>query len=44
MYDDDICLMALSPASLQELIDICYDLSVQKLSIFQLIHVVFYGV
>ena len=23
MYADDICLMALSPASLQELIDIC---------------------
>ena len=27
MYADDICLMAPSPASLQELIDICYDFS-----------------
>ena len=30
MYADDICLMAPSPASLQELIDICYDLSIQN--------------
>ena len=27
MYADDICLMAPSPASLPELIDICYDFS-----------------
>ena len=30
MYADDICLMAPSPASLQELIDIYYDFSVQN--------------
>ena len=30
MYADDICLMAPSPVSLQELIDICYDFSVQN--------------
>ena len=30
MYPDDICLMAPSPAALQELIDICYDFSVQN--------------
>ena len=30
MYADDICLMVPSPAALQELIDICYDFSVQK--------------
>ena len=30
MYVDDICLMAPSPAALQELIDICYDFSVQN--------------
>ena len=30
MYADDICLMALSPAALQELIDICFDFSVQN--------------
>ena len=30
MYADDICLMATSPASLQELIDICYDFRVQN--------------
>ena len=30
MYADDICLMAPSPAALQELIDICYDFSVQN--------------
>ena len=30
MYTDDICLMAPSPASLQELTDICYDFSVQN--------------
>ena len=30
MYADDICLMAPSPASLQELIDICYDFSIQN--------------
>ena len=30
MYADDICLMAPSPASLQELIDICYDPSIQN--------------
>ena len=30
MYADDICLMAPSPAALQELIDICYDSSVQN--------------
>ena len=29
MYTDDICLMAPSPAALQELIDICYDFSVE---------------
>ena len=28
MYADDICFMALSPAALQELINICYDFSV----------------
>ena len=30
MYADNIYLMAPSPASLQELIDICYDFSVQN--------------
>ena len=30
MYADDICLVAPSPAALQELIDICYDFSVQN--------------
>ena len=30
MYADDICLMAPSPAALQELIDICYDFSVRN--------------
>ena len=30
MYADNICLMAPSPAALQELIDICYDFSVQN--------------
>ena len=30
LYADDICLMALSPAYLQEFIDICYDFSVQN--------------
>ena len=30
MYDDDIGLMAPTPAALQELIDICYDFSVQN--------------
>ena len=30
MYADDICLMAPSAAALQELIDICYDFSVQN--------------
>ena len=30
MYADDICLMAPSPAALQELIDIYYDFSVQN--------------
>ena len=30
MYADDICLMAPSPAALQELIDICYYFSVQN--------------
>ena len=30
MYADDICLMAPSPAAWQELIDICYDFSVQN--------------
>ena len=53
MYADDICLMAPSPASLQELIDIYYDFSVQsfyismnvkKRSIFQLIQMVLFGV
>ena len=29
-YADDICLMAPSPVALQELIDICYDFSVQN--------------
>ena len=31
MYADDICLMAPSPAALQELIDICCDFSVQMI-------------
>ena len=30
MYDDDICLMAPSPAALQKLINICYDFSMQN--------------
>ena len=30
MLADDICLMAPSHAALQELIDICYDFSVQN--------------
>ena len=30
MYTDDICLMAPSPAALQELINICYDFSVRN--------------
>ena len=30
MYADDICLMAPSHAALQELINICYDFSVQN--------------
>ena len=30
MYADDICLMALSFAALQEFIDICRDFNVQK--------------
>ena len=30
MYGEDICLMASSPATLQKLIDICYDFSVQN--------------
>ena len=30
MYTGDICLMAPSPAALQELIDICFDFSVQN--------------
>ena len=30
MYDDDICLMTPSPASLQQLTDICYNYSVKK--------------
>ena len=30
MYADDICLMAPSPAVLQEFIDICYNFSVQR--------------
>ena len=30
MYADDICLIAPSPAVFQELIDICYDFSVQN--------------
>ena len=30
MYADDIYLMALSPAALQKLINICYDFSVQN--------------
>ena len=30
MYADDICLMAPSPASLQELINICYDFRVRN--------------
>ena len=29
-HTDDICLKAASPAALQELIDICYDFSVQN--------------
>ena len=29
-YADDICLMAPSPAALQELINICYDFSVEN--------------
>ena len=31
MYADDICLMAPSPAALLELIDKCYDFSVQMI-------------
>ena len=30
MYDDDICVMAPTPAALQEMIGICYDFSVQN--------------
>ena len=30
MYADNICLMAPSPVALQELIDICYDISAQN--------------
>ena len=30
MYADDICLMAPSPAALQELINVCYDFSVRN--------------
>ena len=30
IYADDICLMAHNPAALQELIDVCYDFSVQN--------------
>ena len=30
MYADDICLMVPSPAALQELINICYNFSVQN--------------
>ena len=30
MNADDICLMALSPAALQKLINICYDFSLQN--------------
>ena len=30
MYADNICLMAPSPAALQELINICYDFSVRN--------------
>ena len=30
MYADDVCLMAPSPAALQELIDICYDFNVRN--------------
>ena len=30
MYADDICLMAPSPAALQNLINICYDFSLQS--------------
>ena len=30
MYADDICLMAPSPAALQELINICYDFNVRN--------------
>ena len=30
MYADDICLMAPSPAALEELINICYDFSVRN--------------
>ena len=30
MYADDICLMAPSPAALQELINICYDFSIRN--------------
>ena len=44
MYADDICLMAPSPASLQELIDICYDLSVQNDLSFNSSQIVLYGV
>ena len=31
MYADDICLMAPSPAALQELTNICYDFIVSKM-------------
>ena len=34
MYADDICLMAPSPATLQELINICYDISIRYDSSF----------
>ena len=30
MYADDICLMAPSPAALQKLINICYNISAQN--------------
>ena len=44
MYADDICLMAPSPASLQELIDICYDFSVQNDLSSNSSQIVLYGV
>ena len=43
IYADDVCVMAPSPADLQELINICYDFGVQNYSSFnssQVLHLV----